>query len=477
MRDLRFFLPTVIVRMPHDRWGQALLMKVYLLAATLWVVGAAIGADGRSWMAGTASERITPAAPMWMAGYASRDRPAEETVSELWAKALVLQDPGGHRVLLVTMDLIGIDRELSSTVCQRLERELDLARDQIALCASHTHSGPVVARNLRPLHYFLLDDVQRNAIDDYAASLVGQISGMAARAIAGLQPVELTWGSGTATFAVNRRENREADVAALRREGRLRGPVDHDVPVLAVRQARGHLLAVVFGYACHATVLSGYGWSGDYPGFAQQALEERYPDATALFWAGCGGDQNPLPRRSVDLARDYGRRLADAVQAELDRPMHAIRGRLKSRYGEIDLPLGPLPSRADLVEQREDDNRYVASRAKMLLARIDSGTELATSYPYPVQTWSIGNDVLLVLLGGEVVVDYALRLKQELSGHATWVAGYSNDVMAYIPSRRVLGEGGYEGGGSMIYYGLPTVWSPRLELMIVNDVLAQAARR
>lgn len=450
---------------------------MWFFGAVLWATAAATGADDRPWMAGTASERITPAAPMWMAGYASRNRPAEDTVSELWTKAFVLEDPGGHRVLMVTMDLIGIGRELSSTVCQRLQREYTLDRDQIALCASHTHSGPVVARNLRPLHYSLLDDVQRKTIDDYASSLVDRISSIAGRAMASLRPVELTWASGTATFAVNRRENREGDVAALRRDGGLRGPSDHDVPVLAARDGDGHLLAVVFGYACHATVLSGYGWSGDYPGFAQAALEQRLPGATALFWAGCGGDQNPLPRRSVELARRYGRQLADAVQAVLDQPMQTIGGRLVSRYREIDLPLGPLPSRAELVEQREDDNRYVAARARMLLAQIDSGTELAASYPYPVQTWQIGPDVCLVLLGGEVVVDYALRLKQQLSGHATWVAAYSNDVMAYIPSRRVLGEGGYEGGRSMIYYGLPTVWSPRLESMIVNEVVAQIGRR
>jgi len=73
-----------------------------------------------------------------------------------------------------------------------------------------------------------------------------------------------------------------------------------------------------------------------------------------------------------------------------------------------------------------------------------------------------------------VVVDYALRLKKELG--AVWVAGYSNDVMAYIPSLKVLKEGGYEGGGAMVYYGLPAVWAPRVEEMIVDAVHAQIKR-
>ena len=71
-----------------------------------------------------------------------------------------------------------------------------------------------------------------------------------------------------------------------------------------------------------------------------------------------------------------------------------------------------------------------------------------------------------------MVVDYALRLKREL-GPRTWAMGYANDVMAYIPSKRVLLEGGYEGGGAMVYYGLPTVWSAEVEEKIMAGLLRQ----
>jgi hypothetical protein len=89
----------------------------------------------------------------------------------------------------------------------------------------------------------------------------------------------------------------------------------------------------------------------------------------------------------------------------------------------------------------------------------------------------LGRDVCLLALGGEVVVDYTLRLKVELGRERTWVAGYTNDVMAYIPSRRVLTEGGYEGGGAMVYYGLPTIWSPEVEELIVCESRRQARDR
>ena len=69
-----------------------------------------------------------------------------------------------------------------------------------------------------------------------------------------------------------------------------------------------------FGYACHPTVLDGYEWSGDYPGFAQIELEKSYPGTVAMFFQGTGADMNPLPRRTVPLAQQYGEELAAAVQ-------------------------------------------------------------------------------------------------------------------------------------------------------------------
>jgi hypothetical protein len=285
-----------------------------------------------------------------------------------------------------------------------------------------------------------------------------------------LRPCHLVWGSGTATFAVNRRNNPEPKVPQLRQAGQLQGPVDHDVPVLAVRRDDGTLSAVVFGYACHATVLSDFRWSGDYPGFAAQELESRHDGCVALFWAGCGADQNPLPRRTVELARDYGHQLADAVSDVLAGEMQPVASPLQVSYREIPLTLAELPSEQQLRQTAASADKYERSRAELLLEQITREGNLPATYPYPVSVWRFGDQIQWVFLGGEVVVDYALRLKAELNGTRTWVAGYSNDVMAYIPSERVLREKGYEGVGAMVYYGLPSAWAPGLEPVIVDAV-------
>jgi hypothetical protein len=381
--------------------------------------------------------------------------------------------------VLLTLDLVGIHRDTSQKICARLKDDYSLQRNQIAINCSHTHTGPVVGMNLGPLHYLLVDQPQRALLDRYEEELIKQVVSVVGQAIEDLSPCTLQWGNGLCTVAVNRRNNPAGEVSTRRAAGTLLGPYDHDVPVLTVRDDNDRLKTIVFGYACHATTLSIAKWSGDYPGFAQQELERRYDGANAMFWAGCGADQNPLPRREVQLAEDYGARLGSAVAEVIEGTMHRVTATLQTEYNEIDLPLTDLPPVQDLLPLAQSDTKYESGRAQYLLDRLGDRKQLSTVYPYPVSCWRLGDEVRFVFLGGEVVVDYALRLKATAAGTPTdkgqmiWVAGYSNDVMAYIPSRRVLAEGGYEGGGSNVYYGLPGLWSPEIENMIVSEVKSQ----
>lgn len=422
--------------------------------------------DAGGWKAGVARIKITPEKPMWMMGYASRNRPATETMTELWARALVLQDPSGRRAVLITVEVSNTYRDLSNRVCRQLASKYELPRESVAICATHTHSGPVVGHRA----YFLFDEEQHRRKEEYDKTLEQKMVAVVGRALAKLTPCRLTSGVGKATFAVNRRNNRASKVPALRATGKLKGPVDHDVPVLFVGSD-----AIVCGYACHATVLSSYEWSGDWPGFAHIEIEKRYPSATAIVWAGCGADQNPLPRGRVELAKQYGREIAQAVDRARSGPTRLIAGRLARHYAEVNLAWAHVPSRKELETESNSTNRYVAARAKHLLAVLNRTGRISPTYPYPVQTWQLGNGPTMVFLGGEVVVDYSLRLKRELNTRATWVVAYANDGMAYIPSERVLCEGGYEGASAMVYYGQPSPWAAGIEKRIVDEVHRQVA--
>ena len=421
------------------------------------------------WKAGTAREVITPRGPVWMAGYAARDRHAEGKQHELWVKGLAIESPQGKRVLLVTLDLCGVGRDLAEPLRQEIARKTGVGFDDVMLACSHTHSGPVVGTNL--ITMYRLEESDRKAIEDYTRDLTRRIAQVAEKAVGALEPCRVSWGIGEATFAVNRRENVEREVPALREQGRLKGPVDHAVPTLRVDRVSGGLAAVVMGYACHCTTLDGYEWSGDYAGFAQLELEQRHPDAVALFFAGCGGDQNPIPRRSRELAEAYGRRLADAVDRTLSGSLTALRpeDRLTTAATTVRLDFAKVPDRAPWEALLTSPNRFEKARARALLDRLEREGRLETSAPYPIAAWRLG-DLTWVFLGGEVVVDYALRLKKERGADKVWVAAYCQDVMAYIPSRRVLLEGGYEGGGAMLYYGQPSPWAENVEETIFQGI-------
>lgn len=435
--------------------------------------------ENAQWKAGVAKVKITPSHFMWMSGYGGRTVPADGKLTDIWAKALVLRDPTGREAVLITADLIGIGAESTKVIAAALQKNHGLARSQFAIATSHTHTGPALSDNLVPLHYLRAPADEAARIAQYTIQLRSMLIEVVAAAYKTIQPVSLTWGNGNCTVAVNRRNNTEANVPQLRIAGELKGPFDHDVPVLAIRDANFKLKTVVFGYACHSTVLSFTKWSGDYPGFAQAALEKTNPGVTAMFWAGCGADQNPLPRRTVELAQTYGHRLATAVDSVLQGRMQKVVGSLQTQYREIQGRTAAPNTPKELESIRRDGNQYEKPYAQYLLNQLDNNNALPQTYAYPIQTWHLGNNVQWIFLGGEVVVDYAIKIKQGAQptspyrNPAIWVAAYSNDVMAYIPSLRVLREGGYEGGGSNTYYGFPALWHEEFESQVLTEVRQQ----
>ena len=424
----------------------------------------ALGADP-GWKAGASKAVITPKVEMWMAGYAARNKPAEGTAQDLYAKALALEDSHGQRFVFVTLDLIGVPRSLRTALEKRLAEARLLAPEGLLLNVSHTHCGPEFRVDAKPGIFAEFGDARQ--AEAYGAFLEETLFTLIKSALDQLAPAGLSYHHARCGFAMNRRLPVEN---TFRNAPYPDGPVDQDVPVLRVTGADGKLRAVMFGYACHNTTLQFYQWCGDYAGFAQEYLEASHPEAIALFVEGCGGDQNPYPRGKIELAQFHGRALALAVESALATPPAAITGPLRSTLGDVTIDFAPLPSREEFETRTRSTDKYIASHAKRLLDRLDKGETLPTSYPYPVQVVRIGDGLTFIGLAGEAVVDYSLRLKRELAGSPVWVAGYCNDVMAYIPSRRVLEEGGYEGGDSMRFSTLPGPWAPSIEERIVDQV-------
>ena len=427
-------------------------------------------AEGRqTWQAGLSRRVITPQTDVWLAGYGTKRAP-EGKLHDIWVKVLVLKDSKDRRRVLVTTDHQGMSKTIYQRLFQRVQKKFGIDQSDFMLTFSHNHSGPCLQDDL--VDYYPSDSLQKERVLEYTIWMEGRIIEAIDEAWNSLKPVRLFKGEGISTFAVNRRENKEQDVPEMIRNNiPLKGPVDHSVPVLAIKTPNGKLLGVLFGYACHPTTLSHNHWSGDYPGYAQIGIEQKYPGVQAMFFNTCGGDQNPLPRRTVALCEQYGGMLADAVSDQLEQRLTPIPALLSTAFEYVKLDYEELATREKLEPIAFGSAAIQARWAKLMLKKLDNGEVFPSYYEYPVQVWKFGKELLLIGIGGEAVVDYALRFKKEYKN--TWVSGYTNEMAAYIPSRRVWEEGGYEGGSHLDEYGRPAWrWAGDIE-----DRIAGAVRR
>src|SRR5882724_10486309 len=132
-----------------------------LLILGLSLPGEIQGAESL-WKAGVARANITPEQPLWLAGYATREKSAEGKLMDLWIKVLALEDAEGHRAIILTSDTLGIPQSIYQNVCAGLKQKFGLEPDQVLLTASHTHCGPVLRSALYDA--YPLDDRQISLI-------------------------------------------------------------------------------------------------------------------------------------------------------------------------------------------------------------------------------------------------------------------------------------------------------------------------
>jgi hypothetical protein len=426
------------------------------------------------WKVGLAEVKITPEQPVLMAGYASRTRPFDKVATDLYAKALALEDRDGHVAVLVTTDLIGLQAAVAEPVCQRLAAKAGLRREQVLLSSSHTHTGPALSLDPAPRDGRAPGDAQRTV--EYTRQLQEKLVQVVLSALQRREPARLSWGAGVANFVMNRREFTPGGVIL---GVNARGPADRTVPVLRIDTPDGKLRAVLFGAATHNTTLTDkcYEICGDYAGFAQAHVQERHPGAQALFLLGCAGDSNPYPRGTMDLAREHGAALGKEVCRVLETKLQPVRGPLKIAFGKADLPLQEPPPRAALDKEAARKGGLDAWIARQMLAVLDRGEKLPTHYGVPLTVWQFGNDLTLVGLSGEVVVDYVALLEKAVGPNRLWPVAYCNDVYGYLPSARVLAEGGYETRG--LYHGGIGRFAPKAQDVLVDKVreLAEKAGR
>jgi putative membrane-bound dehydrogenase-like protein len=459
-------------RCPTFNWQRFVVMRSKLSSGfharrvcLIFLIGMVSTVGSRGWAnspeptpyeVGLARVDVTPQTPIRLSGFASRLTESTGVRHPIYARAMAIRPAsGGEPVVVITVDSLCIPAYLRDEVASRLKAKKNIANDRLAICSTHSHTAPMVSKALETLFGQPIPPEHVAHIDQYTKELIDKIEQAALEALGDMKPARLAFGIGNVGFSINRRKRG--------------GPVDHDLPVMFVQSADGKVRGAWVNYACHCVVLSDYQVSGDWAGFAAAELEKMFKDSVVLLSVGCGADSNPESGVKFDkgeIAEGYGHQVATEVDRLFHSKLTPLDGPIDCQLESITLDLQDLPTR-EKWEERAKAASADGYFAKVELAKLDAGEKLPTTVKYPIQTWKFGKSLATVFLSGEVVADYARRLKQEFDPKRLWLNAYTNDDPGYIPSERVLKEGGYEGGGAMIYYGLPAPFAPGLEEKIV----------
>lgn len=461
-KALRYFLRTPFLRNTFSALA-ALLTFVAILALLHFFRVTSLHDGKPTWTIGTSKIDITPTERVWLSGFASRNRTADSVrpLSRLYVRAITIRSASAPRVpyVIVSADVVGLDRKLSDRIYAAALRDYGLPRERLRICVTHTHSGPVVGDNLAPL--VPNDPVEKQKIVRYTSTFFYSIMSAIRESLDEKVQANGHFERGTAQLAVNRREITENDF-----DGVNRGTTEDGVPVIWFTN-RESVIAGLFGYAAHATVLTNnYRFSGDFVGLTTLQLESE--GGIWLFLAGCGGDQNVYPRGTNELAVRHAKTLRTAVaNAKKRSTANQLGQNISAQHSFVRL-------RFQKQYRAEELNYYARSKdtvkrraAHLLLEKLGSDGRTVPDYRYGISVWHIG-DTTIAFLGGEPTVGYCDSLRKV---GIAWVVGYCEDVMGYIGTRAVVDDGGREGGERAAwYYGLPSAWNGSVEEVIVGSV-------
>ncbi len=443
---------------------------------------------------GFAKVDITPEQPLRLSGYGNRASSFDGIDEKLYARVMSMRvgDDGPLHVL-VTVETIGFPAAVTQEIFARAKQSHGLTQNRFVLCCTHTHTAPHIRRGLSNLFTTPLNADDQQRIDEYTNRICELIGNAIDDAIVDLKPGRMLVAQGKATFARNRRVLEDGIWTGFGENPN--GPVDHSLPVIRIMDPDAKKIrGLLFNYACHCTTFGGdYNRvNGDWAGYASQLLETTYTEAFAMCTIGCGADANPQrdSQRALELASLQGREIADEVSRLIDGDnwleiLPLSEDSVQANFDYAGLPID-RPSDKQLHEAVESPRLQVRRHAQFMLNTKQRMGRLPATYPMPIHVWRFGNasqnnqpanQFAMVFLGGEVCVDYALQIRDELSKTADnlakeniWVSAYANDVFGYVASERMRSEGGYEVDFSMVYYLQPGRWSSGTEDIILASV-------
>ena len=422
--------------------------------------------------AGVARVKLDPPAGLAMLGYGNRVGRNAGVHDDLAAQALVLHD-GANKVAIAGVDVLALGIRIADDIRERVVASTDIPADSILVCATHTHSAPAFNIFATPR----ADAKPAEGRDlEWERALPEKIASAIIQANEKLEPATLRAASSLFTLGINRRlmrPHRQIQLAANRS-----GPADAEVSILGAYRANGTPIAFIMNYPCHGVVLceDNLLYSRDWPGFAMDEIETAAayaggPRPISIFIQGATGNIDPCSRGNFEVAEEHGRAMGRGAFDVLQHAPSIADARIALRRIALNLKLKALSAdlavarscaaqtQASLDNHRGGDgyqlkrlrDHHAQSRAALAALealeeqnrrdrRVDmTRGELATA----MTVVTVGN-LAIVGIPGELFVELGLAIKDNRQFAHTFVAGYCNDLIGYIPTRSAYPERGYE---------------------------------
>ena len=447
----------------------SLLATVVIVLVSLLCPAACEGEAGEwPWSIGYAEADITPSKGyVQMSGF-GRERYAQGVQTPLLTQTLALRDQNGHTSVLITADISGFDRVMSEALRRTIAQKHSVPPENVILNASHTHWGPAVR--------FHATYACGGPNVWYMAFMEEKILANVEAAMKNLSPATLEYSSTDFRgIGCNRR---------LPKDGLItwgphpEGSFDGHTPILRIKRDQKPRQLLVVGHGCHPTSSGGIEkWSADYPGAMRDCLAKKLPGTKAMFVQGCGGDAKIVhndPKTSKltfaadpNRAKEAGQKLAQAVMTHIEKQrMIHIEGQLVCKLASGQLSYGERWPLEEIERQALGPRRhYMTWIARQFLARPDH----SESYRYDVQVWKLGNQLTIFGMEGEVCSPWGPMLRSMAPTEHAMVIGYASNVDAYIPDKRIVREGGYEGGDAQKFF-LPGPFTENIDSEIKQIV-------
>jgi hypothetical protein len=405
-----------------------------------------------------------PVGSTTLAGWSSRGgKLSEGKYDELTVRSVALSCQG-RKGLLVTLDLLGLNRKLNDEISARLSEEFNIPSHRILITSSHTHSGPPSGYIDAPLLKWLPEG-------DYPELLSNAVVDSCREALDDLETCQLYLGRGKCNVGINRRRLKDDRAYLAPNEEGIR---DDEVIAIKVTRKDGTVKAILFHYACHPTTVYSNYITADYPGEAKRVIERELGEGpVAIFLQGCCGDVRPrlidgerFRSGTIEDSRRFGEELGLEVVKLCQSDPIKLSSHFSSSLKEVELPFAEPLSQEEIREKLASGNEREQRWAQV---QLEYGDAAPTSVPFRIQRFNLAKELSLVALEGEVCVGYQIMTKALSDAKLNLAVGYSNGCIGYVPTAQIIGEGGYE-GTSLRDWGAPAVFSTEIENILMEAI-------